>query len=321
VFGPNTDLAFGLAGGAYADSYYEVRQGQYIREESFDGHGPELSASLYHRFNPDAQIPLNGIARVAARGRFFGDTDETAPNFELPNDFESLYLRTGLRFGGREPSMTAPLAMELSIWYEGHFRTDSGPYGFNDDREIVAHTHILWTRALLKYTFEQTGQYFDAGLTLGTAANPDRMSAFRIGGWLPFIAEFPLNIPGYYYQELSATRFALANIIYSFPLEPRRNWSMTIFGAGGTMDYLDALSQPGHWHSGVGGGISYTSPRRSWFISLIYGHGFNAIRDHGKGADQVGLVFQYDFQARKEGQRFRPEVNPYGSKGGERIFR
>ena len=321
LLGPNTDVAFGLAGGGFADSYFEVRQGEYLRGESFDGHGVEASASVYHRFNPDAQIPLNGVARMSTRAHFFNDNDKTDPNFKPPEDFQSLYLRMGLRFGGREPSLTAPLAMELSAWYEGHFRAGSGPYGFDNDREIVSHTHLFWSRALLKYTLPESHQYFDVGLTMGVSANPDRFSAFRMGGYLPFISEFPLNIPGYYYQEISATRFGLLNALYSFPLDPKRNWSAQVFGATGGVDYFDPLSQPGNWHSGVGGGISYTSPRSSWFVSLFYGHGFDAIRNGDRGADQVGLVLQYDFEARKSVRRFQPNVNPYGSRGGERIFR
>jgi hypothetical protein len=322
VLGPNTDLAFGLAGGAYADSYFEVRRGEYLRKESFDGHGAEASVSVYHRFNPDAQIPLNGVLRLAARAHFYEKTSKTDPLFDVPDDFQSLYLRIGGRYGGREPSMTAPLAMELSAWYEGHFRTGSGPYGFDGDRQILSHTHLFWSRALLKYTLPESQHFFDVALTMGISANPDRLSTFRMGGYLPFISEFPLNIPGYYYQELSATRFALLNALYSFPVDPQKHWNIDIFGATGAVDYFSPFAQPGYWHSGVGGGITYTSPRNSWFVSVFYGHGFDAIRGEGRGADQVGLVFQYDFEARKIGaQRFRPNVNPYGSRGGERIFR
>jgi hypothetical protein len=321
LLGPNTDVGVGMSGGGFADSYYEIRKGDYLRQESFDGHGAEISSSIYHRFNPDAEIPLNGVAKAAARAHFFEKADRTDPTFKVPDDFESLYFRTGLRYGGREPSMTAPLAMELSVWYEGHFRAGSGPYGYSDDRRIVSHTHLFWTRAMLKYTFPESHQYFDASITLGAAVNPDRMSAFRMGGWLPFISEFPLNIPGYYYQELTVNRFALLNALYSFPVSPNKNWNGVVFGATGAVDYLTSVSQPGDWHSGVGGGIGYTSPRGTWYITLIYGHGFDAIRNGERGADQVGLVFQYDFEARKTPRRFRPTVNPYGSKGAERIFK
>ena len=34
ALGPQTHLAFGLAGGAFADSYSEVRAGKYLKEES-----------------------------------------------------------------------------------------------------------------------------------------------------------------------------------------------------------------------------------------------------------------------------------------------
>src|SRR4051812_6340701 len=155
----------------------------------------------------------------------------------------------------------------------------------------------------------ESHQFFDVSLTMGIAANPDRLSAFRMGGYLPFISEFPLNIPGYYYQELTATRFVLFNALYSFPIDPGKHWSASAFGAAGAVDYLPALAQPGIFHSGLGAGITYTSPRNSWFVSLFYGHGFEAIRDNRRGADQVGLVFQYDFQARKSGRIFNPNVN------------
>src|ERR1041385_923771 len=101
--GPNTDLAFGLAGGGYADSYFEVRKGQYIRGESFDGHGAEGSVSVYHRFNPDAEIPLNGVFRLAARSLCLEEPRKPHPAFGAPDVFQSLSLRPGLRYGGREP--------------------------------------------------------------------------------------------------------------------------------------------------------------------------------------------------------------------------
>jgi len=41
ALGPHTDLGIGLAGGGFADSYFEVRQGEFLRGESFLGHGGE----------------------------------------------------------------------------------------------------------------------------------------------------------------------------------------------------------------------------------------------------------------------------------------
>jgi hypothetical protein len=63
ALGPHTDLAIGLAGGGFADSYSEIRQGRLIDAESFTGHGVHASLSVYHRFNPQQRIPLNGILR------------------------------------------------------------------------------------------------------------------------------------------------------------------------------------------------------------------------------------------------------------------
>jgi len=39
LLGEYTDLGLGINGGGFADSYAEIRQGKYLREESFTGHG------------------------------------------------------------------------------------------------------------------------------------------------------------------------------------------------------------------------------------------------------------------------------------------
>src|SRR5258708_9447897 len=52
ALGPNTDLGIGLAGGGVCDSYNAVRAGPCLPGESFDGDGAEISASVYHLFNP-----------------------------------------------------------------------------------------------------------------------------------------------------------------------------------------------------------------------------------------------------------------------------
>src|SRR3954454_14068883 len=64
LLGEHTDLGIGLSGGGFADSYSEVRQGKYIRAESFTGSGGGGSVSLYHLFNPEDMIPLNGVFRL-----------------------------------------------------------------------------------------------------------------------------------------------------------------------------------------------------------------------------------------------------------------
>lgn len=322
LLGPNTDLAVGVAGGGFADSYSEIRRGAYRKRESFLGHGGEASAGLYHRFNPDQEIPLWAVLRSSVRHSLFEDDSDTDDRFELPDDRTALNIRAGLRWGGEEPSLTEPLAMELSAWYESQFRAHAGSYGFNRDRDVEANSHLFWARGLIRYTF-QNEQLFELSLTAGTSTRSDRFSAYRLGGLLPFASEFRLNIPGYYFQELSAERFALLNGQYSFPIEPSKNWRLATFAAAAPVEFLEGLEQPGQWHSGVGAGMTYISPAGSWFITLLYGHGFNSIRSDGRGSNQIGLLFQYDFEARPRGKHrwFIPGSDPYRSRGGERIFR
>ncbi|NOS69796.1 MAG: hypothetical protein HOP33_07690 [Verrucomicrobia bacterium] len=322
LLGPNTDAAVGLAGGGFAQSYSEIRDGHYFREESFIGHGGDVSASVYHRFNPDQELPVSLILRGGAGISFYEPDDKTDPAFELPDKRSSFYIRTGLRCGGQEPSLTEPLAMELSFWHESQFRSRSDRYGFNGDRAVEAATHLFWARALLKYTFENE-HLFEFSFTGGTSLDADRFNAYRLGGVLPFASEFPLSIPGYYYQELSAERFALFNGQYSFPLTPRKNLRFTLYGAGARMDYLNGLEQPGHWHAGAGGGLSFISTSGTWMATLIYAHGFDAIRSDGRGANQIGLLFQWDLEAKRRGKSrfFTPGISPYRSRGGERLFR
>ena len=322
LLGPNTDLAVGLAGGGYAQSYSEIRGGHYFEEESFIGHGGDVSVSLYHRVNPDQPLPVSLVLRGSAGIIGYERDNDTSPDFELPDDRALFAIRTGLRCGGQEPSLTAPLALEFSLWHESRFRSRSGSYGFNDDRRVESVSHLFWARALLKYTFENE-QLFELSATAGDSLRADRFSAYRLGGMLPFVSEFPLSIPGYYYQELSAKRFALFNAQYSFPLTPRKNLRFMFYGATANVDYLAGLEQPRHWNTGAGGGLTFISPHGSWMITLLFSHGFDAIRNDGRGANQVGLLFQWDLEAKKLGKSrfFTPEINPYRSRGGERLFR
>jgi hypothetical protein len=63
-------------------------------------------------------MPLNGIVRGAMNYHFFNDSSDTADDFVLPNSQPFYTLRTGLRWGGKEPVLGPRLAMELSAWYD-----------------------------------------------------------------------------------------------------------------------------------------------------------------------------------------------------------
>jgi len=318
LLGPNTDFAVGVAGGGFADSYYEVRQGKYLPEESFTGHGATVSSSIYHLFNPDQRIPLNGIARGSVHYATYLRDDDTASTFVLPKDMTSFNVLTGLRLGGKEPLLSPDVALELSAWYEGQFRLNSGGYGFNDDRHVESVSHLFWGRALFIYTLPELKHNFSISTTAGGSADSDRFSAYRLGGFLPLASEFPLMIPGYYYQELSASRFALVNGNYAIPFDKKKRWALNLTGTTALVDFIHGLDQPGHWNSGVGGGIGYHSTSDAWQIYLDYGYGFDAIRTHGRGAQSIGLLLQFNLE-RGKGGYYNPD-DPTWLRGFDRLM-
>jgi len=316
--GPNTDFAVGVAGGGFSDSYSEIRSGTFYPSESFDGNGGEISASVYHLFNPGDEIPLNFVLRGTAHYSFYSRNNDTATNFALPGDHGDFSVRTGLRWGGVEPTLFPPLAMELSVWYEGHFRSHSGTYGFSGDRELKEQSHLFWAEAALAYTLPKSQQSFYVRLTAGTSVDADRFSAYRLGGFLPLIAEFPLSLPGYYFQEISARQFALLNANYLLPLDGEKRWNIDVNASSAFVGDLPGESQPGDWLNSVGGGILYHSPSDRWKIMLDYAHGIDAIRSHGRGANSIGLLVQFDIGA-KPSRSFN-FTQPSQWRGWQRIF-
>ncbi len=292
--GEHTDFALGAAGGGFADSYNEIDGGKYNKAESFNGNGGELSASIYHRFNPDQMIPLNWVLRGTGHFTTYDKNSTTAGNFQLPSNGGVFDVRTGLRWGGIEPTLFPALAMEMAIWYQGIFRTDSGRYGFNGDRQLEASSHQFWSSAALSYTLPECKQNLFVRLTGGTTVDADRMSAFRLGGFLPLAAEYPLSLPGYFYQEFSARQFVLLNTSYLVPIAPNQRWNLNFNAATAVIDYLPGTGQAGSSVSGVGAGILYRAPSDKFRFIVSYGYGINAIRDDGRGANSISFLLQID---------------------------
>lgn len=314
LLGENTDLGVGVAGGGFADSYNEIRHGVYRPRESFYGHSAEVNATIYHLFNPRAQIPLNAVLRVGTHFSFFEETEDTADGFELPNDRGILHTRAGLRWGGREPTLYPRLAMEMAVWYDGSFRMGRDEYGY-DDRELNDHSHEFWAQASLAYTFPNAHS-LDVGLSAGITLEADRFTAYRLGALLPLVSEFPLTLPGYYYQELSAQRFVLLSGNYLFPLEASRRWNLNLTAAAAAVDYLDGLEQSGDWHSGLGAGIVYRTSSLKTMVG--YAYGVNAIRSDGRGAHSIGVLLQLDWGRAKQ-ELFNP-ASPNLWHGFQRVF-
>ena len=295
ALGPNTDMGIGVAGGGFADTYNEIDGGTFNQSESFDGHGAEGSLGLYHLFDPGRLIPLYLVLRGTGHYSIYERGDDTAPDFKLPNNHLDGSVRAGLRFGGVEPTLFPALAMELSVWYEGDVRSNPGYYGFAaDPYQLKSQSHLFWAEAALSYTFAQSHQNIYVRLTAGTSLSVDRFSAYRLGAFLPLIAEYPLTMPGYFYQEFSARQFVLLNANYLVPIDSRARWDLALNASTAVVDYLPGTGQPGSWLNGVAGGIMWHSPSDRWKILTDYAYGINAIRDGHRGANSIGVLLQID---------------------------
>lgn len=297
LLSPNTDVGIGVYGGAFGDNYYEVRQGDYRLGESFDGHGGGTALSVYHLVNPGRQIPLNLVARLGFRYSAYARTRDTEDAFEIPDDRPMLFTRFGIRLAGKEPVLDPDLGLELSLWYERQWRWNDGPYGFAGDREVSDQSALYWLYAGVNYSWTNIGHRVSFAFTAGGSSESDRFSAWRLGGVLPLVAEFPLILPGYYYQELTATRFVHLYASYQFPLDPRKRVLLRFEAATANLEYLPGFEQPDDWQSGVGAGLIYSPQNRAFRVVARYGYGLNAQRNRDdEGGHSVGLLFQYDFQ-------------------------
>ena len=265
---PQTDMGIGLNGGGFGENYYEVRQGHYFKTESFDGNGGGPSLNLYHLINPAYFIPLNVVLQGGPHYSSYSRTDKTGDQFQIPEDRFSTFARAGLRFVGKEPMLYTDLAMEMSIWFERQWRFNDRPYGFGGDRKVEPTTDLYWLYAGLSYAWTNTGNQFTFAITVGGSEHADRFNAFRLGGVLPLAAEFPLTLPGYYYQELSGKRFAHFSISYVAPLSRDHRWQFRLGAASAYVEYLPGFEEPGHWHTGLGPSLSFTSKSDVWRMIL-----------------------------------------------------
>jgi len=189
------------------------------------------------------------------------------------------------------------MAGEISVWNEGHYRTEPGTYGYGGDRRLESESQLFWARALLVYNKPESASRFIVGLTGGESIHPDRFSAYRLGGVQPQMSEFPLVLPGYYYQEISARAFVLLGGTYIFPLSAdKKTWTALPMASTALVNYAPGEDQKGNTHTGVGMGLSYLSPSHAWKVLGGYGYGVDAIRASGRGGQTVGLMVQFDFQ-------------------------
>ena len=318
--GPNTDLGIGFAGGGFAESYFEVRRGDWIQEESFTGHAGGAGLSLYHLLNPASRIPLSLILRAAPHYNAYEADDDTAANFVLPENQWSYRFRGGFRWGGREPLLNPRLAMEISAWYEGVVRMQPGTYGYNGDRQVEEWVHNLWGRALLIYTIPDWEHQFEVNFAGGTSWNTDRFSAFRLGGFMPLAEEFALLMPGYYFQEISAKSYGYFGLAYRVPIDAANRWQWKAFATGAVLDFLPGLEFDQNFLAGIGTGLGYNAPSGAWQAMIAYGYGFQAARPDDMAGHSIGFLLQFDLERQRHPDA-QPPVNPYSSRGLLRLFR
>jgi hypothetical protein len=295
----STDLGIGIFGGAFGDNYYEVLEGDYVREETFFGHGGGGALTVYQRINPGQLVPLNLVARGGFRYSTYARSCDTDNAFEVPRDQYTFFTRTGLRLAGKEPRLFPDIGLELSVWFERQWRTAHGDYGFDNDRSVDEAVNLYWAYAGFNYAWTNVGHKAGIAFTIGGSESADRFSAWRLGGVLPLVSEFPLILPGYYYQELSAKRFFHLYGTYAVSLDRNNQWQVRFEGATAKVDFLEGLEHSRTWHSGAGVGLVYHLPFKALTAAIRYGYGFNAVRDGDRGAHSVGLLLQYDFLAGK----------------------
>ena len=246
---PRTDVGIGIRGGAFGENYHEISQGDYLKRESFDGSGGGAPLNLYHLLNPGQLIPLNVIVQGGADHLEYSEARNTEDQFQLPNDGTSTFARAGLRFAGKEPMPYTDLAMEMSIWYERQWRFNDGAYGFPGDRQVQPTSDLYWLHAGLSYAWTNAGSQFTFSLTAGGSGDADRFNAYRLGGVLPLAAEFPLTLPGYYYEEISARRFVHLSAAYVAPLSAGHRWQLRLEIASACVDYPPGFEQPNQWNT------------------------------------------------------------------------
>jgi hypothetical protein len=94
LLSPTTDVGIDVNGGGFADDYYEVRQGKYLKGASFDGYGGGGALNLYQLLDPGRRIPLNAVLRGGMHYATY-DRDNTAAHFVIPDDQSTLFTRAG----------------------------------------------------------------------------------------------------------------------------------------------------------------------------------------------------------------------------------
>lgn len=299
IFGSRTDLGLGFSGGGYAFGHSELARGDEKGGESFIGHGGGPSVSLYPRIGDIGPVPLSGVLRLSAIYTDFQRTARSDPAFEPPPDEWTGVLRGGLRLGGIEPGMDRGRALEFSVWEETRVYDRPAAYGFKGDRSVVRDVNLYWTRLMASLPGPK-GTRVSGGVSGGSGDGIRRLTAYRLGGMLTQTSEFPLILPGYFSQEISARRYLHAWAHTGLPLSKR--FFLDLTAAGATITPVRGTDAGGLHHLGVSAGVSYAPAKGPIHALLAWGYAPTALRGTRRGGHAFAFSLEYDFLA--------PEAKP-----------
>lgn len=296
AFGPYADASLGFSGGGYAFGQTEIFRGDERRGESFTGHGGGPSFTVYPRFGKLGPAPLNGVLRIGATYTDYRRNRATAPQFVLPENEWTALFRGGLRWGGQPPGLDKAPAGELSAWWESRAREHSIRYGYNGDRAAEGQTNLYWSRILLNYRMK-SGVRLGSAMSFGGGIGVDRFSAYHLGGMLTLNSEFPLSLPGYFSQEISARRYAHVWLRGGMPVDDEKRFAFNVFAAGASISPVPGTDAGGAQHLGMGLGLEF-APRKAALKGMAsYGYAPTAARGGGRGGHGVALSLELDFMA------------------------
>jgi hypothetical protein len=289
-------VGVGIDGGGFQNSFNEFRNGEYLKTESFWGHGGGASLSYYWRQLKIAGVlPVEGQLRLRPEYAVYTNGLKTDSAFVLPADSGIYTVRAGLRAGGIPPELFPKQALEVSFWHEARYRDTAGRFGLPDRPQETKHfTQKTWGRAGGVFTpwLDHTVSLF---LTGGVAERTDVLSAFPLGGPLPFHSELPLMLHGYNQGEVFARRFGLINMSYQLTPIPAVDWlRLQLSGDYARVAFIPGHSLPHHNLTAAGADV-IAAVFKGASLVVGYGYGFDAPRHDHSGAQEAHVLFEEKF--------------------------
>ena len=289
-------VGVGIDGGGFQNNFNEFRAGEFLKTESFWGHGAGASVSYYWRqWKIAGVLPVEGQLRLRPQYAAYTKGWNTDAAFVLPADSWIYTVRAGLRAGGSPPELFPKRALEVSIWHEASYRDTAGRFGLPAQPQETQHfTQKTWARAGGIFTpwLEHTVSGF---LTGGVAEQTDVLSVFLLGGPLPFHSELPLILHGYNQGEVFAQRFALVNLSYQLAPIPAVDWlRLQVSGDYAWVDYFPGHSLP-HRNLTAAGLDVIAAVFKGATLVVGYGYGFDAPRHDHAGAQEVHVLVEKKF--------------------------